>query len=156
MCIAKRPSNGVLFRDGALDWSCPSLMDTRLGLVVVEAVGTVGNAESAERFPSGCGNRGVRGAISKVLWETCGKVAESSRPAFQAQRQVFHRTGSRGSFHSLGLMPQAPELARTRQGYDSRGSNVNGADCKTLRCSGRFHAAPRSEWQSGDQKSTRL
>jgi len=32
----------------------------------------------AKRFPRG-------------LWETCGKVAESSRPAFQAQRQVFHR-----------------------------------------------------------------
>ena len=31
----------------------------------------------AKRFPRG-------------LWETCGKVAESSRSAFQAQRQVFH------------------------------------------------------------------
>ena len=37
-------------------------------------MGAVGNPESSEGFPNGCWNRGVFGAISKVLWESCGKV----------------------------------------------------------------------------------
>lgn len=37
-------------------------------------VGAVGNPESSEGFPNGCWNRGVFGAISKGLWESCGKV----------------------------------------------------------------------------------
>ena len=39
--------------------------------VLVEAVV---NPESSEGFPNGCWNRGVFGAISKVVWETCVKV----------------------------------------------------------------------------------
>ena len=37
-------------------------------------MGAVENPESSEGFPNGCWNRGVFGAISKALWETCGKV----------------------------------------------------------------------------------
>jgi hypothetical protein len=37
-------------------------------------VGAVENPESSEGFTNGCWNRVVFGAISKVLWETCGKV----------------------------------------------------------------------------------
>ena len=56
-----------------------------------------------------CGKRGVcgvfskplwesrpQGAISKVLWKPCGKAPESSRAAFQAKRQGFHKTGRGG------------------------------------------------------------
>ena len=37
-------------------------------------VGAVENPESSEGFQNGCWNRGVFGAISKVLWESCVKV----------------------------------------------------------------------------------
>lgn len=76
------------------------LLNLNRSSVVAEAVGAVVNAESAERFPRGCGKRGVFGAFSKRLWETCGKTAP---PAFQAQRQVFHILVRPGSFHSLSL-----------------------------------------------------
>ena len=60
--------------------------------VLVEAVV---NPESSEGFPSGCWNRVVFGAISKVLWESCGKV------------RVFE-----SAFHNSSIAP-SPAAAST-------------------------------------------
>jgi hypothetical protein len=73
-------------------FSTPPLMDFSISFFMIflcmcrdqeeeGPVGAVGNPESSEGFPSGCWNRGVFGAISKALWDPCGKM-RVFEPAF--------------------------------------------------------------------------
>jgi hypothetical protein len=71
----------------------------------------VGAVENPKGFPNGCWNRGVFGAISKVLWESCGKV------------RVYE-----SAFHNCSIAP-SPVAASTghfswknaQQGEEKRG-----------------------------------
>jgi hypothetical protein len=77
-------------------------------------VGAVGNPESSEGFPSGCWNRGVFGAISKALWETCGKVA-----SLRGQLSIKSSTGPAPAAASTGL-PGKARLSPTDSAEDPK------------------------------------